>query len=144
MYFDIKPKTSKKDLYDREEELSKLMNLDAPMAMVLGQRRLGKTSLLRVFSNEIKTTVIYVYARVFPSMGTSLKKFYKVFFGSMKHISKRYEALSDVFSKIQGIQIFGMKIDLKNDQNLPSVIDVFNTFDMYGREKEEKTHYHIR
>ena len=52
MYFDPQPKTLKKDLFMRDKELKELSNLDVPLTLVLGPRRLGKTSLLKVFIHE--------------------------------------------------------------------------------------------
>ena len=48
--FDPRPKSSRKELYDREKELEFLdKNVDRPLVAVLGVRRIGKTSLLKAF-----------------------------------------------------------------------------------------------
>jgi AAA+ ATPase superfamily predicted ATPase len=53
--FDLRPKSRREDLFDRERELSELyrgVERGYPVVIVLGVRRIGKTSILRVFLNE--------------------------------------------------------------------------------------------
>lgn len=54
--FDLRPKSRREDLFDRERELSELyrgVERGYPVVLVLGVRRIGKTSILRVFLNEV-------------------------------------------------------------------------------------------
>jgi len=54
--FDLRPKSRREDLFDRERELSELyrgVERGYPVVIVLGVRRIGKTSILRVFLNEV-------------------------------------------------------------------------------------------
>jgi AAA+ ATPase superfamily predicted ATPase len=54
--FDLRPKSRREDLFDREKELSELyrgVERGYPVVVVLGVRRIGKTSILRVFLNEV-------------------------------------------------------------------------------------------
>ena len=54
--FDLRPKTRREDLFDRERELELLyrgIERGYPVIAVLGVRRIGKTSLLRVFLSEV-------------------------------------------------------------------------------------------
>jgi AAA+ ATPase superfamily predicted ATPase len=54
--FDLRPKSRREDLFDRERELSELyrgIERGYPVVVVLGVRRIGKTSILRVFLNEV-------------------------------------------------------------------------------------------
>jgi AAA+ ATPase superfamily predicted ATPase len=54
--FDLRPKSRREDLFDRERELSELyrgVERGYPVVVVLGVRRVGKTSILRVFLNEV-------------------------------------------------------------------------------------------
>jgi len=53
--FDPKPKGSREDFLDREKELELLQayaKKGSPIMLCLGVRRIGKTSLLKVFLNE--------------------------------------------------------------------------------------------
>lgn len=52
MLFDLRPKSSRSELFNREEELSVLdaaISRGDPLVIVLGIRRIGKTSLLKSF-----------------------------------------------------------------------------------------------
>ena len=53
--FDLLPKEDRNDLFDREEELNKLKGLEdlySPITLVLGFRRTGKSSLIKVALKE--------------------------------------------------------------------------------------------
>ena len=56
MYFSLEPKVKREDLYDREEELKELEDAlsNNRIILITGIRRIGKTSLLRVFLEEKK------------------------------------------------------------------------------------------
>ncbi|MEM4189527.1 MAG: ATP-binding protein [Candidatus Caldarchaeum sp.] len=65
-YFSPGPKTHRREFYDREKELSQL--LDAlkgkdKLIVVTGIRRIGKTSLIRVALEESKLPYIYLDLR---------------------------------------------------------------------------------
>ncbi|MEM1560645.1 MAG: ATP-binding protein [Ignisphaera sp.] len=62
MLFDPKPKESRKDLFDRENELMELKNSveHGPLiTLCIGVRRSGKTSLIRTFMNEYGYPSLY-------------------------------------------------------------------------------------
>ncbi len=64
MLFDPRPKTSRDELFDREDELRTLDRFAErgdPLALVLGIRRIGKTSLVRSFLSD--WVGVYVDAR---------------------------------------------------------------------------------
>ncbi len=57
MLFDIRPKSSRSDLFDREDELrefDRAVDHGRPLTLVLGIRRIGKTSLVKAFLRERK------------------------------------------------------------------------------------------
>ncbi len=64
MLFDVKPKERREELFGRDEELNTLHNYVSNLigAVVYGIRRIGKTSLVKVYCNEVKNC-IYVDAR---------------------------------------------------------------------------------
>ncbi len=48
-YFDLSVKNNREDLYDRERELAELREgIQAPVTVVIGMRRTGKSSLINV------------------------------------------------------------------------------------------------
>jgi len=54
MLFSFEPKTSRKELFDREGEFKSLESSlkTYPIVIVTGLRRVGKSSLIRAFYNE--------------------------------------------------------------------------------------------
>ncbi|MCS7110488.1 MAG: ATP-binding protein [Candidatus Caldarchaeum sp.] len=65
-YFTPGPKTNKRELFDREKELSELIDAlkgDDKLVLVTGIRRMGKTSLIKVALNESNIPNIYIDLR---------------------------------------------------------------------------------
>lgn len=55
LLFDPRPKDDPRDLFDREEELSKLkFGINFPITLLLGIRRSGKSSLVKVLMREVE------------------------------------------------------------------------------------------
>jgi AAA+ ATPase superfamily predicted ATPase len=54
LFFDPRPKEKKEDLFDRERELERFSDALAysPLILILGARRMGKTSLMNVALKE--------------------------------------------------------------------------------------------
>jgi len=65
LLFDITPKDDRKDFFDRDEEIEKVKNLSSPITLVLGLRRTGKSSLIKVALKEMNHPYIYVDLRKF-------------------------------------------------------------------------------
>lgn len=65
MLLQDRPVENPNDLYDREEELEKLRKamMEKAITLVIGFRRTGKISLIKVAS--LNNNVVYVDARVF-------------------------------------------------------------------------------
>ncbi|HLI46642.1 MAG TPA: AAA family ATPase [Geobacterales bacterium] len=84
--FDLRPKEKRSKLFDREEELSKILktlNYPLPIITILGIRRIGKTSLLKTCLNELENPYLYIDARKFEIEGYSnkilLQNFHRIF-----------------------------------------------------------------
>ncbi|HDJ26710.1 MAG TPA: ATP-binding protein, partial [Aciduliprofundum sp.] len=65
MLFDLRPKEKRGDLFDREKELDAIVRgLEChPIVLVLGPRRVGKTSLIRVAVGEASTRHVILDVR---------------------------------------------------------------------------------
>jgi AAA+ ATPase superfamily predicted ATPase len=138
MFFDTKPKVKRSDLYDRNDCLESLKKLDSPITILSGKRRIGKTSLLKVFLNEIDSPTIYLDFRVFFSNGYSPKKFYEMFFSSLTSISKKYKSIVNFLSSFEKIEIFGVKLELSRSQTLPNINDIFSALNKWAQKRSEK------
>jgi AAA+ ATPase superfamily predicted ATPase len=79
MFFSLEPKTRREDLYDRENELNELERAfeNGRIVLLTGTRRIGKTSILKVFLNEKEQDGvfhIFVDCRAFVRRGNLLDK----------------------------------------------------------------------
>ncbi|WP_054853903.1 hypothetical protein [Vulcanisaeta distributa] len=67
MLFSVEPKTTRRDLYDREIELDELRNSvlrgGDKLIAVYGIRRIGKTSLVRAFLSDLPQPYVLVDVR---------------------------------------------------------------------------------
>lgn len=126
MLFDPRPKSSRKELFDRERELNmldRLVERGDPLILVLGIRRIGKTSLLKSFLE--KWYGIYIdmrgifresdlYERVSESLSSSKWKIKKF------------------LENIRGVRIVGVEVRLKwrgkDSISLLGLLEEFNKF----------------
>jgi len=97
LLFSPEPKSRREDLYDRERELEELnMFLRGslgPMALLLGLRRTGKTSLLKVSLSEFKGPTITVDMRKIEEKGTiSYRDFIKLLQEGINNITKGWRS----------------------------------------------------
>jgi AAA+ ATPase superfamily predicted ATPase len=62
--FDERPKVNRKELFDREKEIEEIIsNLNRPLLIITGIRRIGKTSVMNVALNEAKIPFIVIDCR---------------------------------------------------------------------------------
>lgn len=105
--FDLRPKTSREELFDREkelEELCKAIDRGNPLIAVLGIRRIGKTSLLRTFLNE--TTGLYIDMR-------GILKEYELWSRIGDSFSLSINKLKRFIESIRGITVAGINVEIK-------------------------------
>jgi len=105
--FDLRPKTSRDELFDREmelEELHRSVERGYPLIAVLGIRRIGKTSVLKTFLGEIKG--IYIDLRGVRST-TDLEE------RVSDALSSSFSRLRRLIEGIRGVSIAGMSLEIK-------------------------------
>ncbi len=138
MYFDIKPKEKREDLFDREEELNKLIkyiNVGSRVIILTGFRRSGKTSLLKVGLNLLNKPYILVDARGI-SINPSLRDLYILLESGINDLINRskhlVEKLLSSLSMVNGISIHGLSVYFKwrgkNKLLLHQLFDNLNYF----------------
>ncbi|EEB73478.1 ATP-binding protein [Thermococcus sp. AM4] len=129
MLFDPRPKKRREELFDREKEIEELLNTREPLTLLLGIRRVGKSSLLRVTLNEVENGV-YIDARkmYFDSGGwitsESLIREFERALNSLRGSvrGKVFETLGHV----RGVSISGLKLELSRDARLSEVLEALN------------------
>jgi AAA+ ATPase superfamily predicted ATPase len=107
--FDERPKDNRRDLFDREKELDQLKsNIDRPLLLVTGIRRIGKTSLLKVCLNELNVPYILIDAREL-RQNYGISDLYTLF---AKALSSNLEKLRQTLSRIKRVKILGNEVEL--------------------------------
>lgn len=110
MLFDPRPKTKREDLFDREKEFEMLSkNIDLPMIVITGIRRIGKSSLLNIFLEEINIPSIILDLRSLPN-NYSVKDIYYLL---SKALSSKIDKFIDILKSISSIKILGNEIEIK-------------------------------
>ncbi|WP_338602566.1 ATP-binding protein [Sulfolobus tengchongensis] len=128
IYFDHRPKETKEDLYDREEELSQLhSSISEPIILLTGIRRIGKTSVLKVFLNDLDLPYALIDVRTPLS---SYKSLYTIFSEVLSQINKKKGVIKEILQHINGISFFGVNISLswdpKTRPSLQAIMDRIN------------------
>ncbi len=107
MLFDPRPKCSRDELFDRERELAFLeqhVEAGEPLILVLGIRRIGKTSLVKSFLSD--RTGIYVDMR-------GVRREADLYRALSKGLSGSLGGLKEILQGIRGIRITGVGVEFK-------------------------------
>ncbi|WP_457750496.1 AAA family ATPase [Thermococcus sp.] len=129
MLFDPRPKKRREELFDRNKEIGQLINTKEPLTLLLGIRRVGKSSLLRVTLNEIENG-FYIDARkmYFDSGGwitsESLIREFESALNSLRG-SVRGKVL-EALRHVKGVSLSGVRVELSRDVRLSDVLEALN------------------
>ena len=139
VYFDPRPKNKKVDLYNREKELEQFAHAisNAPLIVISGLRRTGKTSFLNVAmteSNQPHITIDFRGLPYNPSRADIIRRLDTAF----NELDKGWlSGLSNTLEHLKGVELMGNKISLgwgKKGVDLP---ELFDEIDEWAR-KEKK------
>jgi AAA+ ATPase superfamily predicted ATPase len=127
LFFDPRPKSRREELFGRDVELNKLHeNIDVPITVIAGVRRIGKTSLLNVFLNEADVPSIVVDLRSLRA-NWGFKELYGLL---SKAFSSSFDKLIEVLKSISSIKIAGSEVEIKwrgkGALTLPALFDGLN------------------
>ena len=133
MLFDIAPKERVEDLYDMRRELSSLEGfLSDPyvrMVVILGPRRTGKTSLLRVALNELGYPRLYVDARRVLGSREYFVREVKRGLEEMLSARRHRRLLLKALERVKGISVGGVRVELEARDFKATVVDVLESVD---------------
>jgi len=122
--FDTRPKHDKKDLFGREKELENLKRslLSCPLTLLVGIRRIGKSSLLNIALNDLKESgelslffdvreIYFVSGTI--NMGILCNKFEN----QLRNISAK-QSLFEKLREIRGVTLgpFGLQFDWRKTE----------------------------
>jgi AAA+ ATPase superfamily predicted ATPase len=134
LFFDPRPKEKREDLFDRERELERFSDALAysPLILILGARRMGKTSLMNVALKESRQPYVIIDLRGLPynpSRADLLRRFETGF----KKASKNWRSsLLDALSKVNGISVLGSSISFSWGKNRVDLAELFDTVDEWA------------
>ncbi len=139
MLFSPYPKTKREELYDRENELEELkeaVRRGERLILLLGMRRLGKSSLLNVTLNELPNPSVKVDVRKTYFEYSSVNRYIigKTLLSSLSGKKRLVEEVKTFLSRVRGIAFSGMKVEITSkDFSMTELLEALNE---YGRERE--------
>jgi len=123
MLFDVRPKESRKELFDREREIREIkMATEHPLVAITGIRRVGKTSVLKVALHEVGRPSIVIDARGL-KQNFGRREFYALLANALKPSLPR---LGDLLRSIRGIKILGLEVELSWKNESLSLVELFD------------------
>ncbi|AJC71776.1 ATPase [Thermococcus guaymasensis DSM 11113] len=132
MLFDLQPKMRREDLYDREEELkefSEAVELGETLVLLLGIRRLGKSSLLNVALSEsgkpfskIDVRSLYFTHGSIPQELLA-RKLLEGLLKSLKGRDKLRIGLVNALSRVKGVKISGIQVEFDEKPDLSELLE---------------------
>ncbi|AIU68939.1 ATPase [Thermococcus eurythermalis] len=132
MLFDLQPKRRREDLYDREEELkefSEAIELGETLILLLGIRRLGKSSLLNVALSEsgkpfskIDVRSLYFTHGSIPQELLA-RKLLEGLLKSLKGRDKVRMELVKALSRIKGVKVSGLQVEFDEKPDLAGLLE---------------------
>jgi AAA+ ATPase superfamily predicted ATPase len=131
MLLDPRPKENREDLFDREKELEKLKGAVKryPIVLLLGIRRVGKSSVLKVALNELENGIYVDVRELYFSSGgwitvESLTKALERALNSLKSKFKR--RVIEALKKVKGVTIAGVSLPFESKTSLSDVLNALN------------------
>ncbi|AEA12455.1 ATPase [Thermoproteus uzoniensis 768-20] len=139
MYFDPRPKRSREDLYDREAEIEALKAMRAPMSLVLGLRRAGKSSVILVALSELGHPSVYVDAREFEGeLYIAYKDLARALGDALSAPLRRFPKLAEALRTVRGISVAGLRVELEWGRERAGLADVLKALDRWAEREGEK------
>ncbi|MCE4610585.1 MAG: ATP-binding protein [Desulfurococcales archaeon] len=140
MLFDPRPKTRREELYDRDSELTALeefVDRGSPLMVVFGIRRVGKTSVVKVFLSEANIPYIYIDARVFEEGGFRKELVYRVLSEELNRLRGRWHSILEYLKVVEGVEVSGFSVRFDLRRRL-SLVEVFKKLDEWAGDSGRK------
>lgn len=119
-YFDERPKQDQVDLYGRGRELSILtegIKKGVPMVLVLGLRRMGKTSLLLTALREAKIPhLCFDFRSLEEKTSASYEDLFRVMEANINELIEREKTLLNYLKRVKGVKFAGIEVSLSWDK----------------------------
>ena len=139
MLFDPRPKERMEELFDREREVELLMKAIAtPITLLLGVRRVGKTSLLKSFLNRLDTPYIHLDLRVLEDRGYSRAQMYRLLSDAFSNCTSKWEKMLEFFRGVKGVGISGFNVEFDWREQTLTLTTLLNKLNDYAVSRTDK------
>ncbi len=135
MLFSPYPKTKREELFDRERELKEFeeaIERGERLILLLGLRRLGKSSLLNVALNELPNPSIKIDVRKTYSEFSSVNRYVigKMLLSAMSGRRRIIEEARAFLERIRGVNVSGVRIEITSKEF--SITELLEALNEYG------------
>ncbi|NJE09639.1 ATP-binding protein [Thermococcus sp. MAR1] len=134
MLFSPYPKTKREELFDRDKELRELkeaVERGERLILLLGLRRLGKSSLLNVALNELTYPSIKVDVRKTYSELSSVNRYVigKMLLSGMSGRKKLVEEAKLFLERVKGVSVSGLRLEITSkDFSITELLEALNEY----------------
>jgi hypothetical protein len=137
LLFDLQPKLKRKDLYDREKELGEFeeaLHLGERLILILGIRRLGKSSLLNVALSESSHPYAKLDVRSLYFTHGSIpqeilaRRILSSLIDSLPPSGKLRLGITKALSSIRGIRLSGIHVEFEKKPDLAEILEKVNSW----------------
>ncbi|HDZ35678.1 MAG TPA: ATP-binding protein [Thermococcus sp.] len=134
MLFSPYPKTRREELFDREGELKEIeeaVKRGERLILLLGLRRLGKSSLLNVALNELPNPSIKVDVRKTYSEFSSVNRYIigKMLLSAMSGKRKLLKEAKAFLERVRGITFSGIQVEISpGDFSITELLEALNDY----------------
>lgn len=139
MVFFERPVERPEDLFDREKELNDLKKAISSHAIttVVGIRRVGKTSLIKVATHDMHKIYLDIRKFEFTSYITydSLLEEMKSGLSSFMSLDKK---IREYLKRVQGIRVFDFGLEFLAGKSRPSFVSILEVLNEWAEEKNTK------
>jgi hypothetical protein len=140
VYFDPRPKTKKEDLYDREKELEQFFKAlsYAPLIVVTGLRRTGKTSFVNVAVGECGCPSAILDLRGLPFNPSSADVVRRLEAAFRRIDRKWFSDLSEALRHLKGVSVLGSELSFEWGKAGVDLAELFGEIDSWAEKKKKK------
>ncbi|MEM4281937.1 MAG: ATP-binding protein [Candidatus Caldarchaeum sp.] len=134
--FSTVPKTSLQAFYDRENELQQLQRAvkdGSRLVLVLGVRRIGKTSLIRVALNQLSKPYVFIDLRALESYED--RSLYRLLADELNKILPLSKKILQYLKRVRGVSVGEGMVSLAIGRDKPNIISMLRTLDAWAADE---------
>ncbi|MEM2238474.1 MAG: ATP-binding protein [Candidatus Caldarchaeum sp.] len=134
--FSTAPKTSLQAFYNRERELSQLRRAltdGSRLVLVLGVRRIGKTSLIKVALNELDTPYVFIDLRALESYED--RSLYRLLSDELNRIVPLSKKILQYLKRVRGVSVGDGMVSIAIGGEKPNLISILRTLDAWAADE---------